>query len=843
MRYFALLVLAATVTAAWRQRRAASPGRTKRSLWTILAGALVLFSLHLELAVAGRTLATAILLAQVVVSLVMAWALATLALVDWGERRWDRLVRLPALALALLLAVFFGLGPATPFVVVAGLAFRWHRHLGTRGRFLAALGAGATFVLSLGWVQVGQVPPAITALGSVTRLVRDAALVSGLVGCFQTLGAVPQDSTLGIRSVGRRLGLSHALVAVVPLLLIGALWVWTTWLGVGADRAVVAKRALEAQHTAMSARLAVAMTSADENLALTRLARSPSDEEQGLRVYLRDRGDLRRVAGDSLQLEPLLDSFFAAARSLPPGPILRLPDAAFLWGWAWSDDSTRAALAVIPLESALAGLPARLTGGRLVTTRARPTASDFVADSLLEAASRRAGSGVNVDSLQRVLALASLRSMGLAESVLSADTVAGGAVWLRVNNQRVARLEGSMPGDSLTSPGGARGALSTIGFTGQLAPEGIAFEGGRWQSANTLVRVITPLPDALLGFYRHARENPIGVLPLLILGLLVAMSLPVLLFDLALVRGLQRSITEGIAGLRGGFYAIGQGRLEHRVSASNRPDELAEAARAFNKMAADLEHARELQKERDRFESELELARRIQARLLPTGPPHVPGWDIAGRSESAREVGGDYYDHLALPDGRHLLVIADVSGKGVPAALLMSAFRASLMSQDLSAADPAPLAARLNEFLHASVESGKFVTAFLALLDPVTGRIDYTNAGHNPPCVVRGGGGSEWLEVGGLILGILPGSRFEAGHVTLAEQDLLAMYTDGVTEGADASGEQWGEERLLASLLRGSRDTSAALAERVTREVRAFEGESGPADDLTVLLARRLPEA
>jgi hypothetical protein len=250
--------------------------------------------------------------------------------------------------------------------------------------------------------------------------------------------------------------------------------------------------------------------------------------------------------------------------------------------------------------------------------------------------------------------------------------------------------------------------------------------------------------------------------------------------------------------------------------------------------------ARALEKERTRLESELELARRIQRRLLPEAPPEVAGLEIAGQSEPAREVGGDYYDHFDLGGGRVLLVIADVSGKGVPAALLMSGFRASLMSQDANALAPDQLAGRCNEFLHRSVETGRFVTAFLGMVDAASGKLVYANAGHNPPALLRGDGRIEWLSAGGLVLGIFPQTRFESGEATLERGDLLALYTDGVTEGADASGELWGEPRLEETLRRLHPRPCAEIAAALVREVRSFEAGSGPADDITVLLARRV---
>ena len=189
--------------------------------------------------------------------------------------------------------------------------------------------------------------------------------------------------------------------------------------------------------------------------------------------------------------------------------------------------------------------------------------------------------------------------------------------------------------------------------------------------------------------------------------------------------------------------------------------------------------------------------------------------------------------------GRVLLVIADVSGKGVPAALLMSAFRASLMSQEADGASPAQVAERLNAFLYRSVDPGKFVTAFMGFLDGATGRFVYANAGHNPPVLLRADGSVEWLATGGLILGILPECRFESGEAVLGTGDLLLLYTDGVTEGADAAGEQFGEDRLVASLRLLADRSCASVVSELVREVRAFEGTTGPADDVTLLAARR----
>jgi len=175
----------------------------------------------------------------------------------------------------------------------------------------------------------------------------------------------------------------------------------------------------------------------------------------------------------------------------------------------------------------------------------------------------------------------------------------------------------------------------------------------------------------------------------------------------------------------------------------------------------------------------------------------------------------------------------------VGAALLMSAFRAALHSTDLPHTPVAELAVRLNGFLHRSVEPGRFVTAFVAFVDAVSGAMQYVNAGHNPPLVLRANGTHEWLSEGGTILGILLESPFVAGATVLSPGDLVVLYTDGVTEGGDASGDIWGEDRLLEAVRRMRERPAVEIVRRIVTEVRGFEGETGPADDITMLVVRR----
>jgi sigma-B regulation protein RsbU (phosphoserine phosphatase) len=341
------------------------------------------------------------------------------------------------------------------------------------------------------------------------------------------------------------------------------------------------------------------------------------------------------------------------------------------------------------------------------------------------------------------------------------------------------------------------------------------------------------------GLVRDTRSNVLGIIPLMMLGFFTLLALLVLAWDLAMVTGMGRSIADAVGALRGAAVRMGAGDLTHRITVRG-DDDLWQVAGAFNQAAAELERARAAERERQRIEDELEVARGIQTRLLPAGPPRVDGLEVAGHYDPALEVGGDYYDHIVLDPHRVLLVIADVSGKSVPAALIMSGFRAALVSQDLAHVEIAPLAGRLNDFLHQSLDSGKFVTAFLAVLDGRDGSVAYVNAGHNPPLLLRADGTPEWLHTGGTLLGILPGGRYEPGVARLELGDLLVLYTDGVTEAAQADDEQWGETRLLAAVTGMRAASCAAVADAVAAAVRLHEGSAGATDDVTLMVARRV---
>jgi len=243
---------------------------------------------------------------------------------------------------------------------------------------------------------------------------------------------------------------------------------------------------------------------------------------------------------------------------------------------------------------------------------------------------------------------------------------------------------------------------------------------------------------------------------------------------------------------------------------------------------------------------DLEIAREIQKWLVPQAPPRMAGVDIAFATRPANTVAGDYYDAFlcpavgATPAERLLLVVADVAGKGMPAALLMATFQSSLRTLVQEVIPLAELVSRLNRYsCEHSLEGRRFTTAVLAELDRATGALTYVNAGHNPPALRRADGTLEWLKAGGLPLGVQAGAGYEAGAVTLRQGDLLAIYTDGVPEAGNEAGEHYGEARLT-ELLRGMREGSAAEAlSSLVSSVDSFIGNAGRQDDVTCLMVRR----
>ena len=241
--------------------------------------------------------------------------------------------------------------------------------------------------------------------------------------------------------------------------------------------------------------------------------------------------------------------------------------------------------------------------------------------------------------------------------------------------------------------------------------------------------------------------------------------------------------------------------------------------------------------EHERIEQELRTAQEIQHTFLPTDVPAIRGWQLVPYYQSAREVGGDFYDFLPFEDGRLGLVIGDVAGKGIPAALVMTATRTMLRTAAQETASPGEVFARANELLYAEIPSKMFVTCFYAILDPTSGLMRYANAGHDLPYRRCKEGVSE-LRATGMPLGLMPGSLYEEHEVTIASGESLLFYTDGLVEAHNPRREMFGFPRLKTLLEEHSDGTS--LFNLLLSELKSFTGEAWEQeDDITLLTLQR----
>lgn len=248
--------------------------------------------------------------------------------------------------------------------------------------------------------------------------------------------------------------------------------------------------------------------------------------------------------------------------------------------------------------------------------------------------------------------------------------------------------------------------------------------------------------------------------------------------------------------------------------------------------------------DRLRQERELAFARRIQLNLMPTDLPVPRGWEIATGYRAARMVGGDFYDVYTLPSARAMLglVVADVTGKGLPAALMMAFSRAVMRSAAYNGRGPADALRRTNGVLVRDARTGLFLTALVARLDPIAGRLRYANAGHEHPLLRRRASRRvRELRAPGAMLGLFDQPSVADRVVTLAPGDLFFVYTDGVTDATASDGRRFGLERLVDVILEAGEVSASAVVANVVAAVNSFVGDAEPADDMTLLALRRSP--
>lgn len=348
----------------------------------------------------------------------------------------------------------------------------------------------------------------------------------------------------------------------------------------------------------------------------------------------------------------------------------------------------------------------------------------------------------------------------------------------------------------------------------QGSPESLAF-------SRSLVREVAEKGMAALVFDVQADERFAAAQSMLLSGIRSLVAAPLL--DPAGTLGLI--VLESRAGVR----QFSEEDLELLVSLAS------VAGLHLRNLALALEAA-----ERRRLEQELALARRIQMTLLPDRLPELPGWELYGGNIPSRGVSGDYYEVLTRGEGHEcILMIADVAGKGMAASLLTVSLQALSTGPIEDGLPPDEICARLSRQLYRRTPPEKYATAFLGILEPATGRLRYTNAGHNPPLILRASGVAEELGSTGVPLGLLPQAPYRSDETTLASGEILVLYTDGLVEAEDPDGNEYGLERLKAICLRHRNEPCPGLAHVMTRDLEDFARGVPFADDRTLVLARR----
>ena len=359
------------------------------------------------------------------------------------------------------------------------------------------------------------------------------------------------------------------------------------------------------------------------------------------------------------------------------------------------------------------------------------------------------------------------------------------------------------------------------------------------ERSSSFIVAVRSRASALAAAMYDPRADLAPGLLLVILASLTGLFVVVELVALVIGVRLSRSMTGAVHRLYQGTQKAIEGDFSHRIPVRGH-DQMAELSHSFNRMTESIQHLLTVAKEKERLQSEIEIACEVQTRLYPRGALTTPSLRVTGVCRAARVVSGDYFDYEPLHGGRVLLAIGDVAGKGISAALLMASLQSSLRTQVAEAeVSVSQLVSRVNQQLHVSTAPEKFATFCAGIFDEACGVFTYTNAGHLPPLLVRQGA-VERLDVNGMVVGAFPVAQYSESRVELRPGDLLVFFTDGVSEPENAYGDMFGEERLAELVCRCAHLSEDQIVDAIWKEVREWSGEGELADDMTLLLARRL---
>jgi serine phosphatase RsbU (regulator of sigma subunit) len=658
-------------------------------------------------------------------------------------------------------------------------------------------------------------------------------------------------------SVRRRLILALLVLSVLPLTAV------TLYSYASSVRAFHAAAASESDRMALD--LQARLEAVTENLGAQvgraweddgPVTPSPAaDDDRRLPLHLEAVGRLASVLGDSARLlerveftplpppAPHVETARPRAGApQPPGaPVPEPPPAPI-------QIDLQEVLAEVEREVAAHGVPPKAAahlrelavqlGPALQTgLRMAGSATHSAANALSERATKRA-----VRARERA---ATNRRVALAGETLAVPVLRRGEVVGSINAQlNLPRTFAVVLGSAQPAQGEIPFAIDADGALHAATPEQArqltalnvaAFRGTGVQQQGDWVIVTRQAPsDITFGIARPIAQSLQEIRRASVRSL--SLGLGVISLALLGIVPLSRRMTRNLATLTDGVQRIAQGDFSARVPVRSR-DEFGALAEAFNRMAHDVEHRQQLVIERERLQRELDLCRRIQMDMLPHAPLWLGLTEVKGVSIPAREVGGDFFNYFELPGGQLAVLVGDVSGKGISAALLMANIQATLRARLPLEPDLARLTATIDQEIEQSTPAGVYATLFLGILDPRHKTLRYVNAGHHPQFLV----GTDTilpLSTGGMPVGLFAGHGYTEREVQLAEGDVLFFYTDGLVEVENESGEMFGAERL-ATLLRAhwSRGVDALL-ERAEAEVRTFRGAAEPFDDVTLMALR-----
>jgi len=395
------------------------------------------------------------------------------------------------------------------------------------------------------------------------------------------------------------------------------------------------------------------------------------------------------------------------------------------------------------------------------------------------------------------------------------------------------------PGEKISSkhrPLAQPASWLDIAINGASTFEVVHAEPGQNAAPGAVFASFLLRPSAL----SHRLLSSVGELgPLLEIALVAAAVVFLIIEIVALVTGvvLTRTITRAVGDLYQATLSVRRGDLSHRVRVHKR-DQLGALGESFNEMTASVAELIEEQKRRQRLENEISIAREVQAQLFPQTLPSLPGLQLAAVCRPARVVSGDYYDFIRLGPSRVAIALADISGKGIFAALLMASLQAVLRSTaSINGQGTAALVARLNEHLLRNTSDDRYATFFYSVYDAEARTLTYTNAGHLAPFFLSGGSLLQ-LDDGGTVVGLIEESKYTQRTIQVQPGSLLVTFSDGLTEPENVYGEEFGIARLREEVLRQATVPPAKLAESLIAAADQWAGAQDQADDITVVIAR-----